>query len=769
MPLIPRLRSLLLALSGVAALALAPGAARAVDQSDLLPIEEAFTFEARMGEDGRAVIAIEAAEGYYLYRHRFSARTPTAGASVGALELPPGEAKTDEFFGDVETYRGAFEATLAVGGGPGEVVLQIGYQGCADLGICYPPSRVQLPVTLAAALPPVAAAEAAAPAPGAPVPAIAPAPAPTPAGLPAAAPFGAPAPGLAAPFGAGPQAALPEDQAFVAEAIVADPGTLAVRITPAPGYYLYRDSIRAELEGGDARAAMPALPAGTAHVDEHFGEVRVYFEPLEFDLALARPAGPGGPATLVLAYQGCQADGICYSPMTRRIALALPPTETAIEAAGAAGATAPASAAEAASAGEPAATAPGAATTWWLALAFALGGGLVLNLMPCVLPVLSLKAISLAQSGEGRAAARRSALAYTVGVLLGFVALGGVALALRAAGTALGWGFQLQQPGMITALALLMVAVGLSLSGVFTIGGGLMGAGAGLAARRGLAGDFFTGLLAVVVATPCIAPLMGPALAYAFAGPALAALGVFAMLGLGLALPFLLIGFVPALADRLPRPGAWMDTFKQLLAFPMYLTAVWLLWVLAAQRGADGVAVALVAVVLLALGTWWRERLRFSDRRVLRALGWLPLLAALAAIPLVHRLPAPAATPAAGEAGAAVAFSEARVASLRAEGRVVIVNMTADWCVTCKLNERVVLGTDGFRDALARHGATYVVGDFTNEDPAIAAFLARHRAVGVPLYVVFPPGDPAAPGEILPTVLRLGDVEAALARAAEAR
>lgn len=768
MPPILRTALLALAFAGAALSALAPGAARAVDQSDLLPIEEAFTFEARMGEDGRAVIAIEAAEGYYLYRHRFNARTPTAGASVGALALPPGTAYTDEFFGDVETYRGAFEATLAVGGGPGEVVLQIGYQGCADLGICYPPSRVQLPVTLATALPPVAAAEAAAAAPSAAAPpGAAIAPAPGPAGLPAASPFGAPAPGLgAAPFGAGPQAALPEDQAFVAEAIVADPGTLAVRITPAPGYYLYRDSIRATLEGTDARAAMPALPAGTAHVDEHFGAVRVYFETLEFDLALAREAGPGGPATLVLEYQGCQTDGICYSPMTRRIALVLPLAEAAI--------AAPVSAAapDAAAAGAAAAPAPaGTPTTWWLALVFALGGGLVLNLMPCVLPVLSLKAISLAQSGEGRAAARRSALAYTVGVLLGFLALGGVALALRAAGSALGWGFQLQQPGMITALALLMVAVGLSLSGVFTIGGGLMGAGAGLAAKRGLAGDFFTGLLAVVVATPCIAPLMGPALAYAFAGPALAALGVFAMLGLGLALPFLLIGFVPALAGRLPRPGAWMDTFKQLLAFPMYLTAVWLLWVLAAQRGADGVAVALVAVVLLALGTWWRERLRFSERRVLRALGWLPLLAALAAIPLVHRLPAPvsAAPPAAGEAGAAVAFSEARVASLRAEGRVVIVNMTADWCVTCKLNERVVLSTDGFREALARHGATYVVGDFTNEDPAIAAFLARHRAVGVPLYVVFPPGDPAAPGEILPTVLRLGDVEAALARAAEAR
>ncbi len=752
---IPRLLTALLALSGAALLALAPGAARAVDQSELLPIEEAFTFQARMGEDGRAVIAIEAAEGYYLYRHRFSARTPTAGASVGELALPPGEAKTDEFFGDVETYRGAFEATLAVGGGPGEVVLQVGYQGCADLGICYPPSRVLLPVTLAAAQPAIAApAEAAAP--------LATAPAAAPAGLPAAAPFGAPAAGPAPAFGGGPQAALPEDQAFLAEAIVADPGTLAVRITPAPGYYLYRDSIRARLEGAGARAAMPALPAGEPHVDEHFGEVRVFFDALEFDLPLAREAGPGGPAVLVLEYQGCQADGICYSPMTREIALRLPPAEAAIAAA--VGAT------DAAAAGPAPAPAPaGAPTTWWLALVFALGGGLVLNLMPCVLPVLSLKAISLAQSGDGRAAARRSALAYTAGVLLGFLALGALALALRAAGSALGWGFQLQQPGMIAALVLLMVAVGLSLSGVFTIGGGLMGAGAGLAAKRGLAGDFFTGLLAVVVATPCIAPLMGPALAYAFAGPALAALGVFAMLGLGLALPFLLIGFVPALADRLPRPGAWMDTFKQLLAFPMYLTAVWLLWVLAAQRGADGVAVALVAVVLLALGTWWRERLRFSDRRALRALGWLPLLAALAAIPLVHRMPAPA--PAGGgavEAGAAVAYSDARVASLRAEGRVVIVNMTADWCVTCKLNERVVLGTEGFRAALARHGATYVVGDFTNEDPAIAAFLARHRAVGVPLYVVFPPGAAEAPGEVLPTVLRLGDVEAALARAAAA-
>jgi thiol:disulfide interchange protein len=236
--------------------------------------------------------------------------------------------------------------------------------------------------------------------------------------------------------------------------------------------------------------------------------------------------------------------------------------------------------------------------------------------MPCVLPILSLKALGLAQSGESRQRARSHALWYTAGVLVAFAAIGLLAVALRATGQALGWGFQLQQPWFVAALVYLMFAVGLSLSGVFSLGGGVGNLGSALATRSGPVGDFFTGVLACVVASPCIAPFMGGALAFAFASSTALALAVFLMLGLGLALPFLLIGFVPALAGRLPKPGAWMDTFKRALAFPMYLTAVWLAWVLGKQRGVDAMALVAVGLALFALALWWRERQRFGGATV---------------------------------------------------------------------------------------------------------------------------------------------------------
>src|SRR5690606_34548238 len=282
---------------------------------------------------------------------------------------------------------------------------------------------------------------------------------------------------------------------------------------------------------------------------------------------------------LEATFQGCQNDGICYPPMTRSQAVALPqaPPEALV-------AVAP-----------PAAAAAGFdGGALLLALLLALAGGLVLNLMPCVLPVLSLKAIGLAESAGDRRTGRRHALWYTAGVLASFVVVGALVLLLRQAGAALGWGFQLQQPVVVAVLVYVMLAIGLSLSGVFQIGTGLAGFGDALTRRGGPAGDFFTGVLAVVVASPCTAPFMGSALAFAFTAPALAALLVFVALGLGLALPFLLIGFVPALARLLPRPGAWMETFKQAMAFPMYLTAVWLVWVLGRQRGADAVGLVLL-------------------------------------------------------------------------------------------------------------------------------------------------------------------------------
>ena len=399
-------------------------------------------------------------------------------------------------------------------------------------------------------------------------------------------------------------------------------------------------------------------------------------------------------------------------------------------------------------------------------LLLALLGGLILNLMPCVLPVLSLKVLALAQSGQSRQHARRHALWYTAGVLLSFIALGALALALRKAGLALGWGFQLQQPLVVAGLALVVFALGLSMSGLWYANIGIGQRGSGLMQRSGASGDFFTGVLAVVLATPCTAPFMGAALAYAFTGPALGGLLVFAMLGLGLALPFLLIGFIPGLAQRLPKPGAWMDTFKQLLAFPLYATAAWLVWVLAKQRGADAVGLWLAAAIALALAAW-----AWTQARSGRSRGWL-LLALLAALGtawplgLLHRLAKPVdqATIQSSDGVERVAYSAQRLAELRGEGRVVFVNMTADWCVSCKANEKAVFARDGFRTAMQAADAVYMIGDYTDVDPAITAYLQTHKAVGVPLYVVYPRGG--GEGRILPVIVTPGLVGDALAQAA---
>ena len=703
-------------LAALAALFLAP-TAQAVDEADLLPIDEAFALTAEATDRGRIEFRWDIAPGYYLYRHRTGVELAEGGFKANPLELPEGEAYTDEFFGDVETYRNQLTAVLTGAAADDATALRfkVKYQGCADVGVCYPPHTKTLTVRL-----PLAAG-----------------------GDPLAALGGSRGPDL---FGGTDTARaagglpLPEAQAFRFEAIAGGPDKLLLRFNPAPGYYLYRDRSTVEVEGEGVTAGAIAWPPAQAHTDEHFGEVFVYFDPVDATLPLQRTNTAATVLTVRTTFQGCQTDGICYPPMTRTATVTLP----------AGAATAPAEA--------PRETPPARApTALWLALLLALGGGVILNLMPCVLPVLSLKALSLAQGGGQ---ARRQALWYTGGVLASFAAVGAIALALRQAGLALGWGFQLQQPGVIAALALVMIAIGLSLSGVVSFGASLAGTGQSLAQKSGPAGDFFTGVLAVVVASPCTAPFMGTALAFAFAASPAVAILVFLALGLGLALPFLLIGFVPALASRLPKPGAWMDTLKQVLAFPMYLTAVWLLWVLAKQRGADAIGLVLAGAVVLGLGLWWWEKARWG-RLLPRVLAALVVLAALWPVLVVQRMPAPERA-AVAEAGV-VAFSQDKLDQLRRDGRVVFVNMTADWCVSCKANERTVLGRDGFRTALDAAGAVYMKGDWTDVDPAITAFLESHGAVGVPLYVVYPrQGEP----RVLPTVLTQDMVAEALAEAA---
>mgnify|MGYP001760652578 CR=1 FL=1 len=759
-------------LMALLALCAAVSPAAALDESDLLPVDQAFVAEAQAVSRDRIELRWKIADGYYLYRQR-TAVSAEAGFRAGALQLPEGQHKHDEYFGDVETYRGSLRAVLPGTAEPGAGVatLKLRYQGCADAGVCFPPQTRTLQVRL----------------PGAGNAAVA-------AALPAAAPAGGGSP-LAALLGQGAGAVdptpLPPERAFGFEAIAQDGNTLLLRFTPAPGYYLYRDHTTVKLEGARGiETGRPRWPQGQSLHDEHFGQVAVYFGQTEVPVPLLRNTAAAAKASLVATFQGCQRDGICYPPMTRKVRLSLPaglvtPKSTVLpglppaqpgsaEAAPettsrTATATATESLAPIATAAAADARADNAArslppptkpTGLAAILLLALLGGLILNLMPCVLPVLSLKVIGLARSGESHAHARRHAVWYTLGVLASFAGIGALVLALRAAGQAAGWGFQLQHPWFVAALAYLMFAVGLGLSGLYTPGIAVGTHGQKLMMRGGRAGDFLTGVLACVVASPCIAPFMGPALAYAFAAPAAMALLVFLALGLGLALPFLLIGFVPALARRLPRPGAWMETFKQVLAYPMFLTAVWLLWVLGKQRGIDAAALVLAGAVVLALGLWWYERSRWRDLKIGRALAALLVLAALVPVWAVGRLPPPARAAAAGED--VVPFSAERLRQLRGDGQVVFVNITADWCVTCKANERGVFATDAFRGALAARHATYMVGDWTDVDPKISAFLAEHKAVGVPLYVVYGPG--AAP-QVLPTVLTEAMVDDALAKA----
>ena len=397
-------------------------------------------------------------------------------------------------------------------------------------------------------------------------------------------------------------------------------------------------------------------------------------------------------------------------------------------------------------------TAEASSMPLWQAALLALLGGMVLNLMPCVFPVLSIKALALMGEEPGRA--RVHGLAYTAGVLASFAAVAGVLLALRAGGAEIGWGFQLQSPLFVAVLAYVLFLLGLSLSGVFTVGGGVMGVGQGLAERGGTAGAFFTGVLATVVATPCTAPFMGAAVGFAVTQPWPVALSVFLALGLGLALPFLALSFSPALLRHLPRPGVWMERVKQALAFPLYASAAWLVWVLSIQAGPSAVAAALAGMVLLGFGAWLYGVTRHA------ATGWrhggatVAVLSLAAAVALVQGAPAPAPAAqaqAAPEAAGYERFSEARLAELTAAGTPVFVNMTAAWCITCLVNERVVLSTGTVKAAMADKGVAYLKGDWTNRDAEITRVLARHGRSGVPLYLVYLPGKPEP--LVLPQIL----------------
>ncbi|OYW21824.1 protein-disulfide reductase DsbD [Sphingomonas sp.] len=381
-----------------------------------------------------------------------------------------------------------------------------------------------------------------------------------------------------------------------------------------------------------------------------------------------------------------------------------------------------------------------------IALGGAMLGGLILNIMPCVFPILSLKALSLAKGSVDEGAARREALAYTAGVLAVIMGLGATILALRAGGAAVGWAFQLQNPATIVVLLLLVVALTLNLAGLFEIPTPSF-----VNSSSGAGGAFATGALAAIIATPCTGPFMGAALGAALVLPAPAAMAVFAGLGIGLALPFLAIGFIPALRRALPRPGAWMESFRQVLAVPMGLTAIWLAWVLGGEAGNDGIALGLmgalgVAIVLFVVGK--RQHAGLSAHW-LSAVLLIGVTAGTAYA--VRAVPKGAAAEAALVADNKLTFSEEKLAEARAKGQPVFAYFTADWCLTCKVNERLAIDTDQVKAAFAKHDVAVMVGDWTDGDAKLGRFIEQHNRAGVPLYLYYKPG--ASEPEILPQVL----------------
>jgi thiol:disulfide interchange protein/DsbC/DsbD-like thiol-disulfide interchange protein len=399
------------------------------------------------------------------------------------------------------------------------------------------------------------------------------------------------------------------------------------------------------------------------------------------------------------------------------------------------------------------APASGGDITLWLAIAFAFLGGIILNIMPCVLPILAMKALSLAshrQDGRGES------FSYAAGAVLSFAVLGLAIVLLRSGGAAIGWGFQLQNPVAVAGFALLIFAVGLNLSGLFEVGS--VTAGEALAGHGGLVGAFFTGVLAVAVAAPCTAPFMAAALGFALTQGALPALAVFVALGVGFALPFLLLGLWPRLLAFIPKPGAWMLTFKQFLAFPMYAAAAWLVWVLAQEAGPRGVILVLGAMILVALAAWLWSKTRDLAARG-RAIGAAAtLLVLIGALWGVASLQGTAAAPATSKLGEA--YTAEKLASLRAANRPVFVDATAAWCITCLVNEDAVLSRDSVKSAFAARKVAYLVADWTNQNPEITALLKQNGRSGVPLYLYYAPG--AKTPLILPQILTESGVLAAL-------
>ena len=540
---------------------------------------------------------------------------------------------------------------------------------------------------------------------------------------------------------------LPVEEAYRLQ-VAADAQGLVLDWHAAPTYYLYQHKFAVAVidERGETSPLAVSYPPGKAIFDEYYEkELQVYYDAVALRVDL--PAHLKGQSwTLAVSSQGCADAGLCYPPRTQYF--------TGSDAGGVGQKFVeidqlPSLAAGAMTGADTSAAMSGSGLNLPLVLLFALLGGIILNLMPCVFPVLSIKVLSLTSAHLGEHSKHLHGMAYTAGIVISFVAIAALLLVFREAGEAVGWGFQLQSPVFVSLLAYLLFAAGLSFSGLLEVGARWMNIGQSAATGTSLRASFMTGVLATVVASPCSAPFMGTALGFALTQTPIISLLVFAVLGIGMALPFVLLSWIPGLLEKLPAPGPWMQSFRQFLAFPLYASAIWLLWVLGRQTSIDQVALVAIGILLLAFAAWLGGG---GAKRWKQGVALLVTVGALAI----------AITPAdtADNNKLWEAYSPARLKALRNEGRPVFINLTAAWCITCLANEKLALSSATFAETLQANNIVYLKGDWTNRNSEITALLKEYGRSGVPLYLYYSPGSTSA--QILPQLLTEGIVQKAL-------
>ena len=556
--------------------------------------------------------------------------------------------------------------------------------------------------------------------------------------------------------------------------------------TIADGYYLYQDRFHLTARNAETSHKIPLTFAqGKRKYDEYFDkELTVYYYNTQVDAELPTISPP---FELIVGSMGCADAGLCYPPRKQYFQVdadgnILETEESQFD---------PSAAVEADETPEDnlsettpepstsAAADSGSVMTssFLLVLLSALVGGMILNLMPCVFPVLSLKALSFASSHMNKHSQHLHGWAYTGGVIGSFLIVGIIILAGRELGEMLGWGgiggdgadpgwgFQMQIPGFIIFMIFLFYLMGLSLAGMFHIGTRWMGVGQELTSGHGYRASVFTGILAALVASPCTAPLMAPALGAALLLPTFLALLIFVFLGFGMALPFLILSYNPKLAEKLPAPGQWMETLKQFMAFPMFATCIWLLWVLGHQTSSDGAALIILGGLLVTFAIWLHnlEKKPGILKHIIRLVMLASIVAALAAAYTTSKLSPASSNKIHTSQDTWIPYSPEKLAELRANRIPVFIDLTADWCITCKFNERVALTTEVENRAQAL-GVTLMVGDWTNSDPDISALLKKYNRSGVPLYLMYS-SNPDKDAEILPQILRESIVLEAMEKA----